>query len=94
MKGNSGGVDTKSLTTGAAAAWITVLVAPPIYDLTAPYVHRILVQHYGYELADLLMFGHMVGVGAVTYAASHRGLIIVLTLIATAIARYSWMLVR
>jgi quinol-cytochrome oxidoreductase complex cytochrome b subunit len=85
--GGSGGPINSILALG-----LTALAAPPIFDLTAPFVHKILVNHYGEELADIGMFGHVVFVGLLTYTGMNRGIAIAATLIVTAIGRVAWRL--
>ena len=88
QQGGSGG----NLVNGTVALWLTVLAAPPIFDLTAPYVHRILVNHYGHEMADLGMFGHAVAVAALTFAGMNRSVAVVTVLLTTALGRVGWRL--
>lgn len=77
---------------GVLAIGLSVLVAPPIFNLTMPYVHSILQSQYGHEIADFGVFGHIAFVGVLTYSAMNRALTIIGTVIVTAINRFIWRL--
>lgn len=90
MNQNQNNAGLGNFLNGVMAFGITALLAPWIFDFAAPYVLPIVTSHYGREAAWVGMLGTAIFVGVFTYAAANRGVVIVATVIVTAIGRFIW----
>ena len=85
---NSGGDFMSSV----VAFYFTLLVAPGIYDLTAPGVIDYLVSRYGEGAEDWGVILHGMMVAILTFLGLKKITAIAISMIIAALARYAWRL--
>lgn len=94
MTSNSGG-DNRSLShkvvSHGTAAYLTLLAAPGIFSLTAPYAVQAFTHFYGEEAAEPALIGHGVLVAILTFFGLERSISLMLTILAVSAARYAWL---
>lgn len=92
----AGGGDNRSashkVVSHATALYLTVLAAPGLISLTAPYAVRAFTHFYGEEAAEPAFIGHSVLVAILTFFGLERSISLMLTLIGISVARYAWLL--
>lgn len=74
------------------ALYFTVLAAPGLISLTAPYAVRAFTHFYGEEAAEPAFIGHSVLVAILTFFGLERSIGLMLTLIGVSVARYAWLI--